>query len=192
MKVFELKGEVRADLGKKANKALRREEKVPCVIYGGEDNVHFVVSEKDFNKLLFTPNTYIINLTLGDKVMKAVLRETQYHPVSDRAIHADFYQIFDEKPVAVNIPVKVEGFAKGVQAGGKLSVNMRKLKVKGLLNDLPDFLPINVTDLGLGKSIQVGELSYSNLELLNAKNAVVAQVRLTRAARAAAQQAKGE
>lgn len=191
MQVFELKGEIRTDLGKKANKALRKEEKVPCVIYGGEENVHFVVCEKDFNKLLFTPNTYIINLTLGDKVMKAVLRETQFHAVSDRAIHADFYQVFDEKPVAVNIPVQVEGFAKGVQAGGKLTVNLRKLKVKGLVKDLPDTLPINVTELGLGKSIQIGELNFENLEMLNAKNAVVAQVRLTRAARAAAQQAKG-
>jgi large subunit ribosomal protein L25 len=188
MQVFELKGEVRTDLGKKANKALRKEEKVPCVIYGGEENVHFVVAEKEFNKLLFTPNTYIINLTLGDKVMKAVLRETQFHPVSDRALHADFYQIFEDKAVAVDVPVKIEGFAKGVQAGGKLSVNMRRLKVKGFIKDLPDFLPVNVDEVGLGKAIQVGELSYENLELLNAKSAVVAQVRLTRAARAAAQQ----
>jgi len=188
MQVFELKGEIRTDLGKKANKALRKEEKVPCVIYGGEANIHFVVAEKEFNKLLFTPNTYIINLTLGDKTMQSVLLETQFHPVNDRALHADFFQVFEDKAVAVNIPVKVEGFAKGVQAGGKLSVNLRKLKVKGLIKDLPDFLPVNVDEIGLGKAIQVGELSYENLELLNAKSAVVAQVRLTRAARAAQQQ----
>lgn len=187
MKVFELKGEIRKELGKKATKQLRKEEKVPCVLYGGEENIHFVVDLKAFDKLLYTPNTYIVKLNLGGKEVQAVLRETQFNPVNDKAIHADFYQVFEDKAVAVNIPVKVSGLAKGVQAGGKLSVSMRKLMVKGLVKDLPDTLPVDVTNLELGKSIQVHQLNYENLELLNAKNAVVAQIRLTRAARAAQQ-----
>ncbi|MCT4613664.1 MAG: 50S ribosomal protein L25/general stress protein Ctc [Marinifilaceae bacterium] len=189
MKTIELSASVRTDLGKKATKAIRRAEMVPCELYGAGENIHFSLIEKDLNKLLYTPEVYIVKLNIDGKEMTAVLREVQYHPTTDRALHADFFQVCEEKPFEVNIPVKVEGFAKGVQAGGKLALSMRKLKVKGLMKDLPEFLTINVTELGLGKSVQIRELAYDNLELLNAKNAVVVQVKLTRAARAAAQQA---
>ncbi len=189
MRVLELKGSVRENLGKKATKALRREGLVPCELYGGEENVHFAVCEKELNKLLFTPETFIVKFDIEGKICTAVMRETQFHPVTDKTLHVDFYQVNEENPFEVAIPIKVEGFAKGVQAGGKLAIGLRKLKVKGLMKDLPEFLPINVTELGLGKSIQVKELAYENLELMNAKNAVVVQVKLTRAARAAAQAA---
>ena len=187
MRTLELKGSLRTDLGKKATKALRREELVPCELYGGEENIHFAVSEKDLNKLLYTPETFIVKFDIEGKEFTAVMREVQFHAVSDKALHVDFFQVFEDKAFEVQIPIKVEGFAKGVQAGGKLAVNLRKLKVKGFMKDLPEFLPIDVTEIGLGKSTQVRELAYENLELLNAKNAVVVQVKLTRAARAAAQ-----
>lgn len=186
MKTLELKGSLRTDLGKKATKALRKEELVPCELYGAGENIHFSVSEKDLNKLLFTPETFIVKFDVEGKVFTSVMREVQFHPVTDKPLHVDFFQVTEDKAFEVEVPIKVEGFAVGVQAGGKLAVNLRKLKVKALMKDLPEALPINVDELGLGKSIQIGSLAFENLELLNAKNAVVVQVKLTRAARAAA------
>ncbi|PKQ65656.1 50S ribosomal protein L25/general stress protein Ctc [Labilibaculum filiforme] len=190
MKIFELKGSLRTDLGKKANKALRRQELIPCELYGGEENIHFAIDEKVLGKLLFTPNVYVIKAEVDGKKFSCVLRDVQYHPVNDKALHADFYQVFEDKAFEVELPIRIEGFAKGIQEGGKLAIALRKLKVKGLMANLPENLLINVTPLGLGKSIQVGQLDYENLEVLNAKNAVVVQVKLTRAARAAAMAAK--
>ena len=129
MQVFDLKGEVRNDLGKKATKAVRREEKVPCVLYGGEANVHFAVLDKDLKKLVYTPNVYLVNLELDGKSYSAVMRDIQFHPVTDKILHIDFYQTAEDKPVAIEIPVKVTGHAAGVQAGGKLALITRKLKV---------------------------------------------------------------
>ncbi len=186
MKTLNLKGSLRTDIGKKGTKALRRAELVPCELYGGEENIHFAISEKHLNKLLFTPEVFIINFDIEGKVFSAVMREVQFHPVTDKPLHVDFFQVTEDKAFEVEIPVKVEGFAEGVKAGGKLAINLRKLKVKAMMKDLPEALPINVTKLGLGKSIQIRELSFENLELLNAKSAVVVQVKLTRAARAAA------
>jgi len=185
MQVFELKGEVRNDLGKKATKAVRKEEKVPCVLYGGEANVHFVVLEKDLKKLLYTPNVYLVNLNLNGKSCQAVMREIQFHPVTDRVLHIDFYQTSEDKPVAMEIPVRLTGHAVGVQAGGKLALVVRKLKVKALPKDMPDEVVVDVTSLGVGKSIKVQDIQVEGVELLNAKSVVVAQVKLTRAARAA-------
>jgi large subunit ribosomal protein L25 len=190
MKTLKLNGSLRTDLGKKATKALRRTGMVPCELYGGEENLHFAVTEKDLNKLLFTPESFIVKFNIEGKEFSAVKREIQYHSVKDNALHADFFQVFEDKAFEVEIPIKVTGFAKGVQAGGKLAIGLRKLKVKGLMNNLPEFLTINVSDLGLGKSIQIKELAFDNLELLNASNAVVVQVKLTRAARAAQQAAQ--
>lgn len=186
MKTFELTGSVRNDLGKKATKALRKQGLVPCELYGGEANIHFAVSEKEFKGLIFTPNAYTVNINIDGKPVSAVMREIQYHPVTDGLLHVDFFQISEEKAVEIEVPINVTGFAKGVQEGGKLTIGLRKLKVKGMLKDLPDTLDMDVTELGLGKSIQVGELNYDNIEIMNAKNAVVVQVKLTRAARAAA------
>lgn len=183
MKVFELKGEKRSDLGKKATKALRVAGNVPCVLYGGEENVHFFVSEKALAKLLYTPHVYIVKAVVDGKQYEAVMREIQFHPVSDKVLHIDFYQLFPDKPVVVEVPVKLQGFSVGVQAGGKLVLNTRKLKVKSLPAQLPDELTLDVTNLGLGKAIQVKELAFEGVELMNAKDVVVAQVKLTRAAR---------
>lgn len=187
MKTFELKGELRSDLGKKASKALRTEEKVPCVIYGGTENIHFSVIAKDLSKLLYTPEVYMVKVNLGGKSCEVVLREIQLHPVTDKVLHIDFYQIFEDKPVVMEIPVKTEGFAEGVKAGGKLALVTRKLKVKALPKNLPGELMLNVETLGLGKAIKVKDLSFENFEVMNAKDVVVVQIKLTRAARAAQQ-----
>lgn len=185
MQVYELNGELRSDFGKKANKALRKQELVPCELYGGEENIHFTVTEKQILKSICTPNVYIFKLKIAGKEVEAVIREVQFHPVSDKILHADFFLVQAGKLVTVEIPVKLDGFAKGVQAGGKLSVIIRKLKVKALSENLPDVFPIDVTELGLGQSIKVSSLSCEGVEILNAQSAVVAQVKLTRAARAA-------
>ncbi|MFB6340397.1 50S ribosomal protein L25/general stress protein Ctc [Saccharicrinis sp. FJH62] len=186
MKTFEINGSLRTDLGKKATKALRKEGLVPCVLYNGEENVHFTLLAQDLHHLIYTDQVYIVSLTIGDKKYEAVVKELQFHPVSDEILHIDFLPVTDDKPISINIPVKVAGSSEGVKAGGKLQLQMRYLKVRGVKANLPEFLKVDVTTLGLGKSIQVSDLSFENLELLNAKNAVVVTVKLTRAARGAA------
>lgn len=186
MKTFQLNGAVRTDLGKKAAKAERAGENIPCVLYGGKENVHFTTTVSDIRKLVYSPEVFIVDLTVEGKTIKSIMKEIQFHPVTDKILHIDFQQISEEKPVVVEIPVKLEGLAEGVKAGGKLSLEMRKLKVRGNYTKIPEKIVIDVTSLGLGKTIQVGKLSFENLEILNAKNAVVAQVKLTRAARGAA------
>lgn len=186
MKTFELKGTVRAELGKKATKANRAGDNVPCVLYGMGENVHFTATASDLRKLLYTPEVYVVNLDVDGKKCKALMKALQFHPVSDKVLHIDFLEVSEKKPVIVEIPVKLQGLAEGVKAGGKLALQMRKLKVKGLYTDFPEAITLDVSNLGLGKSIQVGAVSVEKLEILNAKNAVVAQVKLTRAARGAA------
>lgn len=185
MKIIELKGNLRENLGKKGSKLLRKEDKVPCVLYGGENVVHFHVTERSLKNVIYTPNVYIINLDLDGNKYNAVLQDMQFHPVNDRPLHLDFLEIKDNQTIKVSIPVQLNGFAAGVKQGGKLSLNLKKIRVKGLAKDLPDVLEINVEKLTLGKTIKVGDLSFDNLELLDAKNAVVAAVKLTRAARGA-------
>jgi large subunit ribosomal protein L25 len=186
MKTFELKGTERTDLGKKATKVVRVSESVPCVLYGGEKNIHFTATASDLRKLIYTPDVYVVNLEIDGKKCKAVMKALQFHPVSDKALHIDFLEVFETKPVIIEIPVKLIGLAEGVKAGGKLALQMRKLKVKGIYTQIPEHITVDVTSLGLGKTIQVDAVSVENLEILNAKNAVVAQVKLTRAARGAA------
>lgn len=192
MKTFELKGSLRTDLGKKATKAFRKEDIIPAVIYGGEKSteaIHFTVSNSDVRKLIYTPEIFLVNLSLDGKEYKAILKAIQVHPVGDNILHLDFLHVFDAKPIVMEVPVVLDGLAEGVKAGGKLSLDMRKLKVKATYDKVPEKLHINIGHLALGKSIQVGELNFDGLEILNAKNAVVCRVQLTRAARGLA--AKG-
>ena len=186
MKVLELEGTVRESVGKKATKALRATDSVPCVLYGGNENVHFQVTNSALRKLIYTPNVYVVDLTVGDKKVKAIMKEVQFHPVKDDVLHVDFYEVTETKPIVVEIPVRLEGLAAGVRAGGKLVQDMRKLKVKGLWTNIPDVLTINVENLGLGKTTQVKDLSFETVEIINSPNIVVAAVKLTRAARGAA------
>lgn len=191
MKTFVLSGVSRPDSGKKAAKALRKEDKIPAVIYGGEntDSIHFTVTNSDVRKLVYTPEIFLIDLTIDNKAYKAILKDIQFDPVTDKILHIDFLHVFEKKPIVIDVPVVLDGLAEGVRAGGKLSLDLRKLKVKALYDNVPEQIHINVEKLALGKSIQVGELQYDGLELLNAKNAVVCRVQLTRAARGMA--AKG-
>jgi large subunit ribosomal protein L25 len=186
MKTFELKGAVRTDLGKKASKAERVADTVPCVLYGGAENVHFTATASDLRKLIYSPEVFVVDLIVDGKACKAIMKALQFQPVTDKVLHIDFLEVSDKKPVVVEIPVKLEGLAEGVKAGGKLALEMRKLKVKGLYTQIPENIVIDVTPLGLGKSVQVGAVAVENMEILNAKNAVVCQVKLTRAARGAA------
>ncbi len=183
MKTFELKGTTRPELGRKSASAARANNAIPCVIYGGSENSFFEVTNSDVRNLIYTPNVYIVNLSIDGKAAKTcVVKEIQFHPVTDKILHIDFLEISEKKDVVMEIPVKLNGLAEGVKAGGKLSLEMRKLKVKGIYTKLPDILNIDVTNLQIGKTIQVGALSFPDIQILNAKNAVVAAVKMTRAA----------
>ena len=183
MKSIEIKGSVRTDLGKKATRELRKNNGVPCVVYGVQKDengnpvaTHFSVTTDGLRNLVYTPHIYVVDLNIDGKTVNAIMKDIQFHPVKDSILHVDFYQIDEAKPIVM----------EGVRAGGKLALQMRKLKVKALYNAIPERLTIDVTALGLGKTIKVGELHYEGLELINAKEAVVCAVKLTRAARGAA------
>lgn len=188
MKSFNLNGAVRADLGKKAAKAFRAEGNIPCELYGNGRNIHFTCKETDLRKLVYTPEIYIVELNIDGQACKAIIQELQFHPISDRVLHVDFLEIQENKPIVMQVPVRLEGLAAGVKAGGKLTLDMRKLRVRGLYNNMPEKLIINVEKLELGKTMQVKALQFDNLEILNAANAVVCSVRMTRGARGAAAQ----
>lgn len=186
MKTIEIKGSVRSELGKKATRELRKNGQVPCVVYGGESVTHFTAPVEAFRGLIYTPNIYIVDLVIDGKACKAILKDIQYNCVSDAIEHIDFLEVNDKKPVSIAIPVKLNGLAEGVRQGGKLVLKLRKIRVKGLIAKLPDILDIDVTNLGLGKAIKIQDLSFDGLELLEAKNVVVATVKMTRAAVSAA------
>lgn len=190
MKTFELEGTLRTDLGKKATKAIRATGAVPCEIYGMGENIHFTCTNSNLRKLIYTPEVYIVNLDIDGKKVQAIIKDLQFHPVSDQVLHIDFMQIDENHPITIEIPVRLEGLAVGVRAGGKLSLDKRKLRVKALYKFIPEQLVVNVENLDLGKTIQVRALQFENLELLNAPNAVVCTVKLTRAARGAAAKAQ--
>lgn len=181
MKTLELKGTLRAT-GRKADvNSVRREEKVPCVIYGaGVQNTTFSIDEKDLKALTHTPYSHIVNLDVEGTKFVAVLKDIQYHPVTDRALHVDFLAIDENKPVTISVPVKVTGNSEGVRAGGKLNVPIRKLKVSGLIKNLPDELPVDITTLGLGKQINAGDLKFDGIQIVSPKSTLICAVRATR------------
>lgn len=211
MKTFKLEVRPRVELGKKAAKALRSEGLIPVVLNGGEiieagKNVKLapgqkiveigngkamittdlVVNNDAVRKLIYTPDIFAIELTFNGETKMAVLKEIQFHPVKDTILHIDLLEVNEKKPVVMEVPVQLEGHAEGVKAGGKLTLSMKKIKVKAPYTNIPERVVINVDNLGLGKTLQIGELHFDGLELVNAKNAVVCAVQLTRAARGAA------
>lgn len=215
MKKFELAAEPRTVCGKKSVKALRNEGKIPAVLNGdkivelpfagtlkpGEKIVEIggnrglittdiTVKAEDVRKLIYTPDIFEIEIDLNGEKRMAIMKDLQFQPVKDTVLHIDFLEVTDHKPIVIEVPVKIEGHAEGVKAGGKLTVSMRKLKVKAIYTQIPECLNINVDNLGLGKSLAVGDLHFEGLELMNAKNAVVCAVQLTRAARGAASKAE--
>lgn len=192
MKSIDINGTLRAEIGKKATRELRKNNGVPCVLYGinKDENgnpvaTHFTVTNDGLRNLVYTPHIYVVNLSIDGKVVNAIMKDIQFHPVKDNILHVDFLQIDEANPIVMEVPVKLEGLAEGVKAGGKLALQVRKLKVKALYNVIPEKLVIDVTNLGLGKTIKVGELNFEGLQILNAKEAVVCAVKLTRAARGA-------
>ena len=189
MKTFDLKGTTRKELGKKATKQVRNSESVPCVLYGEGEPIHFMGNEKEYGQVIYTPSSYQINLDIDGTIYPAVMKAQQFHPVSDRLLHLDFMKIAKDKPVSVSIPVRLEGFAKGVQQGGKLKLEMRRVTVRGLINLLPDELVIDVTTLEVGQSLKVRDLNPADFTIMDPKNSVLASVKTTRAAKGAAEAA---
>ena len=182
MKTIEIKGTFRTELGKKSSKVIRKAGNVPCVIYGKEKNVHFYAPELSFKNLVYTPAAHLVKLIIEDKEYDAVLKDMQFHPVKDNILHADFIEIHDKKQVIINIPIKVTGDSVGVIAGGKLSIKRRNLKVKGLAKDLPEVLPIDITNLKIHEGVKVGDLSYDKIELLDPKKSMVLTIATSRVA----------
>lgn len=192
MKTIEIKGSIRTELGKKSSKQIRKAEGVPCVIYAKENNIHFHAPEMAFKNLVYTHEAHLVDLNLDNKVYKAVLQDIQFHPVSDRIIHADFVQIFDDKPVIISVPVSVHGDSVGVIAGGKLSIKKRTLKIKGLPKDLPENIPVDITELKIHDNVKVGDLTINNIEFLDIKKSVVVTVATSRVAAKTEGEGEGE
>lgn len=190
MKSITIKGSERESVGKVATKALRNAGLVPCVLYGGNQAVHFSAEVMAFKNLVYTPNAHTVEIDLGEgKSFNAILQDIQVHPVSDKILHIDFFQLFDDKEITMEVPVKVVGTSKGVLAGGVLRLNTRKLKVKALPKNLPDFIEADITPLEMGNKLYVTKLVNDNYKLIHPDNTVVAQVRISRAAMKAAQEA---
>ena len=186
MKTLEIQAKKRADYGKKATKAVRKEERVPCVIYGGGESIPFSIDIKELKQLIYTPNSYIINFDIEGQKVAGVMREVQFHPVREEILHIDFYKVAPGKPVAVDVPVRLTGNSEGVKAGGKLMLNKRKLRIQGEVSKLPDEIIVDVTELGLGKTIFVGDIQSDDYVLLTPPTTAVCAVKMTRAARGAA------
>ena len=190
MKSITIKGSERESVGKVASKALRNAGAVPCVLYGGSQPVHFSADERAFKTLVYTPNAHTVVIELGEgKSYNAVLQDIQVHPVTDKILHIDFFQLFDNKEITMEVPVKVVGVSPGVLLGGDLRLNTRRLKVKALPKNLPDFIEANISELQMGNKLYVTKLLSDKFKLLHPDNTVVAQVRISRAAMKAAQEA---
>jgi len=183
MKSITIKGTKRESVGKVATKALRNADKVPCVLYGGEQAIHFSADEKAFKNLVYTPNVYTAKIELENgEIFDAVVQDIQFHPITDRIIHMDFYQLFPGKPITMQIPVKLIGSSPGVINGGSLGFILRKLSVRALPKDLPDFIEADISELKIGDKIYVTQLENDKFNILHPDNSVVVQVRMARAA----------
>ena len=183
MKTVSLSGSLRENVGKKDTKALRKAEMVPCVMYGaGEEQVHFATSEKNFKKILFTPETYIINFEVNGKTYKTILQDVQYHPVTDKVLHADFLIVKDNMPINVTLPITLEGSAAGVMRGGKPKLGIRKVKVCGLIKDLPDYIKVNINNVNIGEAIKVKDLNIENVTPITPGYTVIFAVNTARGA----------
>lgn len=182
MQTVSLSGSLRENVGKKDAKALRQQGLVPCVMYGGEKQLHFFLDERDFAKLVYTPETYIAKIKLGDDEIETLLQDIQYHPVSDKILHADFLEVFTDKPIRVAIPVHPIGNSPGVMKGGVLNLIQRKLVVRGLAKDIPDGIDIDISDLDIGDSVRIRDLSVEKLKFVDKPTTVVLSVKVTRMA----------
>jgi len=177
MKQVSLSGSTRQGVGKTDAKSLRYEGKVPCVLYGGKTQVHFSANEKDFKELLYTPNVYKVDLTVDGKNYAAIVKDAQFHAVSDQLLHVDFLELFEDKKVKIDIPVRINGTAKGVKSGGKLIIKTRKITITALPKDLPEFIDVEVTKLNIGQVARVKDVTPSNFEFVSGPMTVIAYVK---------------
>ena len=181
MKSITINGSTRKSLGKKSTKELRKQDMVPCVLYGEDEPIHFTAKEIDFSKLIYTPNAHKVKIILEKKELDAILQDIQFHPLSDKILHIDFYQLNEKKEVSMEIPVKTEGSAPGVLiSGGVLILNQRRLKVKALPKNLPDFIRVDISNLELGNKLYSSDLKTEKYEFLHPDNTVVCQVKIAR------------
>ena len=180
MKSIAINASLRENLGKKDSAHLRRQGNVPCVLYGGKEQVHFVAPEPAFKGLVYTPNVYTVDLTIGEKNYKAVMQDIQFHAITEKIMHIDFLELHPDTPTVMNIPVKLNGSAVGVREGGELVTKIRKLKVKALPANLPDTIELNIEHLTVGKSIRVSDVKIKDCEVLDFPNNVIVAVRTAR------------
>jgi len=180
MKSITINGSKRESVGKKATKALRNAGQVPCVLYGGDQPVHFSAAELAFSKLVYTPNAHTVVIALGDTSYNAVLQDIQFHPVTENILHIDFYQLFDDKEIAMDIPVVLTGNSVGVRAGGVLRRNRRKLRIKALPTNLPDDIQVDISKLKIGNKVYVSQLPSEDYKFLHSDNTVVCQIKQSR------------
>lgn len=182
MKSITIKGSQRESVGKKATKALRNAGMVPCVVYGGDEPISFSAEEIAFKNLVYTPDVHTVVVNLGGKKVTAILQDIQFHPVTDRILHIDFYQIFDDKEVTMEIPVRTKGNARGVRSGGTLRIVTRKLRVKALPENLPDFIEADITEMRIGNKMYVTAIKTDKYKIMHTDNTVICQVRTSRTA----------
>ncbi len=180
MKTVSLSGSLRENVGKKDAKKIRSQGQIPCVLYGGKEQIHFIVDYQKFSKLIFTPEVYIINIEIDGKEYQSLLQDVQYHPVTDRVLHADFLEIMPDKPVKVALPIHLVGNSIGILRGGRLIQNLRKLQVKGMIKDIPEYIDIDIAKLEIGDSIKVKELSAEKLYFIDVASQVVVAIKVTR------------
>lgn len=199
MKEINVKGQKRSDLGKKASKEMRKEDMIPCNLYGEAKDangqpeaVAFMVPMAELRKVVYTPHIYVINLDIDGKKHTAIMKELQFHPVTDALLHVDFFEINEKKDISIGIPVNLVGHAQGVRDGGRMSLSIRKLVVKAPYKQIPEKLDIDVTAMTIGKSIKAGELNFDGLEIITPKDVVICSIKMTRAAAAAAAAASAE
>ncbi|MCI5818330.1 MAG: 50S ribosomal protein L25/general stress protein Ctc [Prevotella sp.] len=199
MKEINVTGQKRNDTGKKASKLLRKEGLIPCNIYGekqGENGapvaMSFTCPMNELRKVIYTPHIYVVNLNIDGENHKAILKELQFHPVTDALLHVDFYEINENKPITIGIPVKLTGLAQGIRDGGRMNLSIRKINVTAKYQDIPETLDIDVTELRIGKSIKVGDLSFDGLEMATGKEVIVCSIKATRKSNANAQNAENE
>jgi len=182
MKSVSINGIARVNLGKKFAKRLRDDENVPCVIYGGDDgSIHFYAHSNEFRKIVYTPSVYLIDIIVGDKKVKAIMRDIQFHPVTDKILHIDFVQIFDNQNIRIKLPVNIVGSAIGVRNGGRLSFNIRKLLAEAVAENLPESIEIDISQLRIGDSVRISDLLFENITFLNNPNDVIVAVKTARA-----------
>ena len=194
MKEIEVKGQKRTDLGKKAAKAMRKEGLIPCNLYGEAKNadgapeaLSIACPMSELRKIVYTPHIYVIKLVIDGEERTAILKELQFHPVTDALLQVDFYEVNDQKPITVGIPVKLNGLAQGVRDGGRMNLSIRKIDVTAKYQAIPEHLDIDVTAMTIGKSIKVGDLHFEGLEMATSKNVVVCSIKATRKSIAASQ-----